>query len=275
MRKMNLMLLAALAVCMAACGGKSGAGNTTQEAEYLTLKTEVQGSIAEFVSFPEEVKIKISSKKTEDEQVVNLVLPISIEVKTAFCGDGNAWFHKLSIVDQDYAELLEWKTLEFRGDFISDDEASANGVERYIHMEKGTYRRTLEETISVQDWENICKNGAFLIISDKYSHSGYKAYTGSSGSTKNNDDSSSTAVDDSGSEDWDSILDSYENYVDKYISLAKKAASGDADAISEYTELAEEAQELSSKLSKAKGELSSSQLSRYTKITQKMANAAK
>ena len=281
MRKMNLMLLAALVVFIAACGGKGG--TETQIAEETLLKTEVQASnLKDFASFPEDVKIKLSSKKSEKEDEVNLVLAISLDVNTTFCGDGNAWNFDLSIVDQDYAELLKWDVLQIDTDTDYDNDEEGG---RFFFATKGIQRKSVEKTISIQDWERICKNGAFLIISNSSSHAGYMAYTGSSSSTSNdegsssstsNDESSSsTADDDSGSEDWDSILDSYENYVDKYISLAKKAASGDVNALSEYAELAKEAQELSSKLSKAQSELSSSQLSRYTKITQKMANAAK
>lgn len=78
----------------------------------------------------------------------------------------------------------------------------------------------------------------------------------------------------SDSEDWDSVLDSYEQYVNKYVSLAKKAAKGDMSAMSEYPSLMEKAQELSDKLSNAKSNMTSSQQSRYMKITQKMANMA-
>ena len=75
-------------------------------------------------------------------------------------------------------------------------------------------------------------------------------------------------------EDWDATLDSYEKYVNDYISLMKKAKNGDMDALSEYPSILENAQELSEKLQNAKGSMSSSQLSRYVKITNKMTQAA-
>lgn len=88
-----------------------------------------------------------------------------------------------------------------------------------------------------------------------------------------NEDSESFSSD-SGSKDWDALLDSYEDYVDKYVALAKKAAKGDMDALSEYPSLLEKAQKLSDELSEAEGSMSSSQLSRYMKITTKMSEAA-
>lgn len=78
----------------------------------------------------------------------------------------------------------------------------------------------------------------------------------------------------SGSQDWNALLNSYEQYVDKYISFAKKAANGDMSAMSEYPALMEKAREFSNKLSGAQGEMSASQWARYMKITSKMTQAA-
>lgn len=88
------------------------------------------------------------------------------------------------------------------------------------------------------------------------------------------DDDSESVNSSSGSENWDSVLDSYERYVDKYIALMKKAQSGDASAMSEYPSLMQEAQEYGDKLQNAKGSLSASQMARYQRITNKMLKAA-
>lgn len=75
-------------------------------------------------------------------------------------------------------------------------------------------------------------------------------------------------------EDWDAVLDSYEDYVDSYISMLEKAQAGDMDALSEYPTFLQKAQELGQKMSVASSELSASQLNRYNRINQKMINAA-
>lgn len=77
------------------------------------------------------------------------------------------------------------------------------------------------------------------------------------------------------SDNWDKLLDEYDNYVDQYIKTYKKALAGDMSAMSEYVKLAEKAKKLSDKISKAKGEMSDAQLKRYMKITQKMTDALK
>lgn len=100
--------------------------------------------------------------------------------------------------------------------------------------------------------------------------SAYEEVSGSSVDSDDDDDSYSS----SGSQDWDALLDSYEEYVDKYISYAKKAAKGDISALSEYPALMEKAQEFSEKMQNAQGDMSSSQWSRYMRITNKMTQAA-
>ena len=78
----------------------------------------------------------------------------------------------------------------------------------------------------------------------------------------------------SSSNDWDSILDDYETYIDKYIKLYKKAKNGDMDALTEYPALLDKAQSLADKLSKAQSDFKPAQASRFLKLQQKLANAA-
>ena len=89
-----------------------------------------------------------------------------------------------------------------------------------------------------------------------------------------NDSDDNAELSASGSEDWDELLKSYEEYVDKYISYLKKASKGDMNALSEYPALLEKAQEFSEKMENAQGSMSSSQWSRYLDITNKMTKAA-
>lgn len=79
---------------------------------------------------------------------------------------------------------------------------------------------------------------------------------------------------DSGGSNWDKILDDYEEFVNKYIKLAKKAQNGDMSAITEYAKILEKAQSLSEKLEKAKSDLTVKQANRYAKISLKMLEAA-
>ena len=92
--------------------------------------------------------------------------------------------------------------------------------------------------------------------------------------SSDNDDDLYSSSSSSESEDWDDLLDSYEQYVDKYISYVKKAANGDMSALAEYPSLMEKAQEFSEKMEGAQGDMSTSQWTRYMNITNKMSKAA-
>lgn len=83
-----------------------------------------------------------------------------------------------------------------------------------------------------------------------------------------------TSTTSTASNDFDEVLDSYEEYVDQYVSYMKKAANGDMSALTEYPALMEKAQEVSKKLEDSKDEMSAAQASRYMQITNKMTAAA-
>ena len=74
-------------------------------------------------------------------------------------------------------------------------------------------------------------------------------------------------------DDWDKILNEYEKYVDQYIKTYKKAMNGDTSAMTENLKIAEKAQKLAEKLENAEDEMTTAQLKRYAKITEKMTKA--
>jgi hypothetical protein len=87
------------------------------------------------------------------------------------------------------------------------------------------------------------------------------------------DDTNDSSIS-SNDDDWDAILKSYEAFIDKYISLMKKASNGDMSALEEYPEYMEKAMVLADKLGNAGGDLSSAQAAKFVKLQTKLANAA-
>ena len=83
-------------------------------------------------------------------------------------------------------------------------------------------------------------------------------------------DESSVNDEDESDEDWDELLDSYEEYVDNYLSCLRRAANGHMDAVEAVESLEETGKKFSKKLQGAKSDLSASQWSRYMKISDKM-----
>lgn len=86
--------------------------------------------------------------------------------------------------------------------------------------------------------------------------------------------SSTSSTNGKSSADIDKMLDEYEKFVDKYIALMKKAQNGDVSVMSEYASMLESAERLSEELDNCDGDMTSAQLSRYTRITSKMTSAA-
>ena len=75
----------------------------------------------------------------------------------------------------------------------------------------------------------------------------------------------------SSSNNWDSVLDEYEQYCNKLASLSKKAIAGDMSVMTEYSSALEQAQRLGDKLENAEGEMTPAQVARLNKIAAKMA----
>lgn len=73
---------------------------------------------------------------------------------------------------------------------------------------------------------------------------------------------------------WDKVLDSYEQYADKYIAVMKKVNAGDASAYSEMAELMQQCNDLGEKLENANDDMSAAQIARFQKIMNKFASAA-
>ncbi|MBP5556509.1 MAG: hypothetical protein J6X65_02210 [Bacteroidales bacterium] len=96
----------------------------------------------------------------------------------------------------------------------------------------------------------------------------------SSSFSRADDDDDDEVSSSSSSTDWDDFLDDYEDYVDQYISLMKKAKNGDMSAVSEYPSMLSKAESMQSKIDNAKGEMTSAQIARYSKISAKLAKAA-
>ncbi|MBQ7664544.1 MAG: hypothetical protein IJS43_04900 [Bacteroidaceae bacterium] len=92
--------------------------------------------------------------------------------------------------------------------------------------------------------------------------------------SSDDDNSSSSSRSKKTSTNWDSVLNSYEQYVNQYIAFYKKAKNGDQTALAQYPALLQKANELESKLNSAKGEMTTAQMARYNRINAKLMQAA-
>lgn len=166
-------------------------------------------------------------------------------------------------------------------------EFTINGVKNVRKVRMGSYDSSTNTLILneyftngkyVGDFRGTWKNGVYQGVFTNTKGGSVNFKLQGTGNTKfygsNNSSNSNVASEKGGSENWDALLTAYEQYVDKYISYVKKAAKGDVTALTEYPSLMKKAQQLSDKLQKAQGDLSSSQVARFNKISMKMMKAA-
>lgn len=277
MSKIKYFVMAVITLVMASCGGKEEAG------DYVTLEIQEtnMGSFSNYGSFSGEVKLKLNAAKEKTEQGAEYIVSIPLTITSDV-----AWKYflqfQLTVADEDHTTIKEL------GDFSIEGEHDFNTDTDYKnYLVSGEVRQEFKVRLTDEEWKAIQEGGKYLVImsetdSDEIRPRG-GSKTSSSIDTSDNDDNDSSSSSDnddddssssSDNEDWDAVLDSYEEYVNDYISLMKKAMNGDRDALSKYPSILENAQELSEKLQNAKGSMSSSQLSRYVKITNKMTQAA-
>lgn len=70
----------------------------------------------------------------------------------------------------------------------------------------------------------------------------------------------------SSSEDYDAVLDEYEEYTNKLLSMLKKVEAGDMSAYADYMGLVESMTSLDKKLANAKKEMTTAQVARFLRI---------
>lgn len=220
----------------------------------------------------------------EEEKTVNLEggigkYPIMMTMHIAANGEVTGAYYYKSKGRGNYLYIKGEKS----GDRMTLNEFTPNG------KQTGTYEGTYKNDVYKGHFNTKSGNYEFVLkptemanidISNIDFDSFCAEYiTDSNEESSDSDEESSDSDEDfysssSDSQDWDALLNSYEQYVDKSISYIKKAAKGDMTALAEYPSLMKKAQEFSEKMEGARGDMSASQWARYMKITNKMAKAA-
>lgn len=107
--------------------------------------------------------------------------------------------------------------------------------------------------------------------------SAYEEYEGSSSASSSDDDDDDEEISGNSSSvsssDIDKILDDFEDMVDAYVKIVKKANNGDLSAMSDMATYLEKAESISNRLENVEGDMTAKQAARYAKIAQKMTRA--
>ena len=278
MKVLKYLSFAVLLLCLASCG--KGDENS------VTLKVETElGPLADYIKVTDqEVVVKMSDEKEDGADCKVITSSLALEVIKSVASDYSFYFDVV-VLDKDHVEIGTLPHFNIKS--ISDyDNGDLSDV-----LLAGSLRAQMKDSeevaeITPEDQEElnkIFKEGAYIVIKLRFPDAKFEEYKGKSSNAEVVESSDNTITEDediavssssSSSQDWDAMLDSYEEYVDNYISLLKKAANGDKSAMAEYPALMKKAQEFSNKMKNAQGSMSASQLARYTKISTKMLKAA-
>ena len=289
MKIINGILIGTVCLTLCACGGKKSTDSESEEetvSEYMKPSTtKVSGPLgSDFKVIDRNYKVsgEFSKLITVELERTDSPLPFNTE-GYEICSYGTY----MSSPNIQVGFGIEF--LDDEGNILSKSDASSGGYSHSEAVDLVNLTSGDTGTIRFSLYSDAQKATQFRITS------AYKINEGSSSS------SSTTSVDDEGSsssysssmddddddeevvsksksssssKNWNALLDSYEQYVDKYISYMKKAANGDMSALSEYPALMQKAQEFSEQMENAQGDMTAAQWARYMKITQKMMNAA-
>ena len=279
MKVLKYLSFAVLAMCFAACGGKG-------DEDSITLKVEAElGPLADYIKVTDqEVVVKMSDEKIDSVDYKVIKSSLAFEVTKSVASNFSFDFD-VEVLDKDHVEIGTLPSFSVDSKWDND-----NGEFDHV-LYAGSMRAQMESGMEVaeftpedqEEWNKILKEGTYILLKPGSSYAKYAEYKANSSKTEDTESSNGTTTEAEGitvssssssSQEWDALLDSYEEYVDKCISIGKKMAEGDMTALTEYTALMSKAEEFGDKMENAKGSMSASELARYTKITEKLIKAA-
>ncbi len=275
-------LVAMFTICLISCSGKKN-----EEKKEIILKpetTDVSGDMEDcFVVVDREYKvtdgfgngiITVEIERTDQE------LPFSLEGKHLFSFSQFAAVEYVQVgfgiefLDQDgnILDKVEASGSGFSGSYDPDE---AVALVKLKPGRKGTIRFSIrdaaEDAVSFRISSAYGENSGGE--SGEYASDDSDDLAEMESSLDNESDDISLGSHSSkqvANKDWDKFLDSYEKYVDKCVSLAKRIDKGDMDAYSEYPALMKKAEEIGEEMNGAFDSMTSSQWARYGRITNKL-----
>ena len=264
MKVLKYFLMVVLTVCITSCGSKNSS-DSKESFDVTVDNTTIGGKLSQYFSLEDKTYKyqKVEEGPWEHDNV-------TVELKC------------IQPLPENLKAYIGVEVLDENGTVISAGKADYDSFNDYEVLRQATPGQVV--TVKIINCESLGENTPAKIRLSSIVEEEEEP-SGSSSSSESSDDSSVSSDDSSdedesisssstSSKDWDPMLDSYEQYVNKYIALLKKAAEGDMTALAEYPALMEKAQEFSEKMENAQGDMSASQWARYLKITNKMTKAA-
>jgi len=270
MKKIKFLGVALTAVMfLASCGGGG-----LQEVEISPLKAKIKGDVGDFIEISNEKCKVVKSQEMGQDWVMTFKLK---NIKTGDLNDENYDLDfKLVLTDKSGKPITGLKEF-WMSDGLWGTASELKKLRALITESPGSEEWfTLPMDVDYgSDYEEYLPEGITnFTIRTEVKKVEIAEETSSDNSSSNESYSNSSSKETVSNEDWDAVLKSYESYIDQYIKLMKKAANGDASAMTEYASMMEKATDLSEKMSNAGDDLSVSQMTKFMKLQTKLTTAA-
>ena len=270
---------------MSSCGGK---GKTESDDEKVTIELkpeseEVSGELEDcFTVVDKTYKVKL-------EDLTGGILTVELartDSPLPFDTNDRAIYHMGEYSSSPYVQVgFGIELYDAEGNVVDKTSASGSGLsgsyspDEAVELVKLSEGKTGTIRFSISD---EAKDAVSFKITSAYQYGGsdkevevidYEVPSSDDYNSTSSSDVVETINGSSGnSENWDSILDSYERFAEKYVSLCKKIKNGSVSITSpEYTEYMQEAYEFTEKFSNANSEMTTAQIARMNKIAAKIA----
>lgn len=247
---------------------------------------EITGLDANNISITGDIKLFMVQNEHNDKTwSIRALVPLTNDKQ--FNEQDEIYSSNFDLLDANYSEINDDFGLNIQNkELVMSMLTSTPGTKKNVVFEPQWENLSYKDYKTIVDFINRTEN---IIFNFQISNSNpdYPS-TSSSSSNDSYEETSSPTLSPSSSfsndsyeeisspsdNDWDSVLDEYEKYVDKYIVMYKKAMAGDMGALKSYVGLLESAEELSEKLAAAEDDMTIYQLNRYMKITNKLMSTA-
>lgn len=268
--KVKVFLMVLVSLVLASCGNnnKKTEEEENQTVELKPYEKKVKGYLSDVF------EIVDGTYKIEIKRRAMLEGKIQVKIKSIGKGDSKDYgFHDgnygplyLTICNKEGQPIANFEEMSssYEADALLKDMASKVGEENWILFDNSF----LKDTIPAEA-------ATFIITSKQIEETQRGVNSSDDESSSENESDELSSI--SGTEDWDSVLDDYEEYTDKFLAMMEKINKDDnIDALMDYPELMEKAKDLEKSLNKAKksNSLSSKQLKRMVEIQVKLLNAA-
>ena len=170
MKRTYCFILLMLAICIVSCNESE----KKEDSPKLTLKVEsTLGALEDFLTIEDKVTIKL--EKTKEGFVLKSSLGMYVNKPIA---SDNSFYFETEVLDKDHIKIADFISYELESEYDWDNSVSfLSSGKKWAKIDQDIDKENWSEEYE-KDWEEICKEGAYLVLKSS-SFSEFKAYKGS------------------------------------------------------------------------------------------------